>query len=540
MKNVSSFEDLENLFLKKQSEHPELYPTWKALLSDQTLFNQSKNGQFAENEIIINCSKYVYEKHNFVSDDKELTKLMVDKLRAMYTARNVMNDIYRYGGTINTFGPKHRFIIENTDLADNNRRGYIQSLKDPSRKIPVVDQMARDYKKSRSFFEELWRYKLFEEKQIVRNALCKEYELDEKDKNNDIVIKFNEFNGETAYNEGFALVNGKLTYFKKLQNDKLPYIFIECKSRKIVTIERQLEDFIKDCDGYLRLKNYHYYSTKENPKFTNYEDILCDGDYSKDLLSRPLTKAQLEKILSAIEFEKNKKQKTVTAPANNSIRGDSTRKYTLEDHKCENAGNVYVKNTSLYGTYGTLNMAGNPGGKFTFEDDKRTYNSMWDSVFGDNAYTIISNIWDNFNDIDGNVYANNMNLSGFSRRMTSIGNGSQQASTWQIENQTINTPVVPANSNMLDIFGSVYVNNMSIPSSLRRITSIGNGSQQASTWRIGSQTINTPAVPVANGADIPNNNSSEKTKLEALKASIKELDERENERKKNDSEISLD
>ena len=457
---VRCFIDLKDLLLKKQSEHPELYPTWKALLSDQTLFNQHKNKKLAENEIIItNCHKCLNELPNCVLDDGELTKLMVDKLRAIYTAKDVMNDIYRYGGTINTLRPRPRFIVENTDLVDDTSGNYIQSSKDPNRKIPMVDQMVQDYKESRSLFERLWRRKLFEEKQIVRNALCKEYGLDEEDKNNDIVIKFNEFNGEMTYNEGFALVNGKLIYFEKLQNDKLPYIFIECKSRKIVMIERQLEDFIKDCDGCLRLKNYHY-STKENPKFTNYEDILCDGNYTKDLLSRPLTKAQLKKINSGIKFEKNKKQKAVTAPTNNSMwdnvfGDDSTRKYTLEDDKC-------------------------------------MYASMWDNVFGDNAYTIISNIWDNFNGIDGNV----------------------------------------------------YVNNMSIPSSLGRMTSIGNGSQQASTWQIGSQTINTPAVPAANGINTPNNNSSEETKLKALQASTKELDEMKERKKerngKNNSEIILD
>ena len=453
LKNVSSFKDLENLFLVEQKNHPELYPTWKTLLSNNKLFNQSKNGQFAENEIIINCSKYISKLHNFISDDKELVELIVDKFRAMYTARNVMNDIYRHGGIINTLRPKPRFVVENVDLADDTNGSYIQSSKDPSRMIPMVDQMARDYKENRSLFERLWQQELFEEKQIVRNALCKEYKLDEKDKNNDIVIKFNEFNGEMTYNEGFALVNGKLIYFKKLQNDKLPCIFIECKSRKIVMIERQLEDFIKDCDGCLRLKNYHYYSTKENPKFTNYEDILCDGNYSKDLLSRPLTKAQLEKINPEIKSKKNKKQKTVIPFANSTQdtyywADDSVRKYTLEDDKFENVDNVYANNMnhSLYGTYG--DMGDDSMRKLTLEDDKRAHNSMWDSVFGDNVYTTISNIWDNFNGIDGNVYTNNMS--------------------------------------------------------------------------------------------IPDNNSSEKTKLKALQASTKEFNEKEKNEGENDSEISLD
>ena len=379
LKKVSSFEDLEKLFLVEQKNHPELYPTWKTLLSNNKLFDQSKNGQFAKNEIIINCSKFVYKKHNFglddkimlkdatnmivykkhnfVSDDKELTKLMVDKFRAMYTARNVMNDIYRYGGAINTLRPKSRFIVKNIDLVDiNSGDCYTRS--------PDVDQMAKDYKKSTNLFERSWREDLFKEKQNVRNALCKEYGLDEEDENNDIVIKFNNSDGEMTYNEGFALVNGKLTYFERLQNDKLPYIFIECKPKKIVMTERQLEDFIKDCDGCLRLKNYHYYSTKENPKFTNYEDILCDTNYSEDLLSRPLTKTQLKKINSGIKFEKNKKQKTITAPANNSIwddvfADDSTRKYTLEDDKGENAGNAYVNNINIPGSFGIMTSRGN-------------------------------------------------------------------------------------------------------------------------------------------------------------------------------------
>ena len=90
-----------------------------------------------------------------------------------------MNDIYRYGGTINTLRPKPRFIVENTDLVDDTSGNYIQSSKDPSRKIPMVDQMVQDYKESRSLFERLWRGNLFREKQIVRNVLCKEYKLDE-------------------------------------------------------------------------------------------------------------------------------------------------------------------------------------------------------------------------------------------------------------------------------------------------------------------------------------------------------------------------
>ena len=313
LEKVSSFEDLEKLFLKKQSEHRELYPTWKALLSDQTLFDQSKNGQFAKNEIIINCSKYVYKKHNFVSDDKELTKLMVNKFRAMYTARNVMNDIYRYGGAINTLRPKSRFIVKNIDLVDvNSGDCYTRS--------PDVDQMAQDYKESTNLFERLWQRDLFDEKQNVRNALCQEYKLDEKDKNNDIVIKFNEFNGKMTYNEGFALVNGKLTYFERLvMQGTLSYRLVKCQPKQIVMTERQLEEFVKDLNCDIRMKN-----------FASYKDILGNGTYSQYLLAEPLSENQLEGHIKKVEIDQDVPANNIKVP----VAGPS-QKMTIQDDYLE-------------------------------------------------------------------------------------------------------------------------------------------------------------------------------------------------------------
>ena len=318
---VRCFIDLKDLLLKKQSEHPELYPTWKALLSDQTLFNQHKNKKLAENEIIItNCHKCLNELPNCVLDDGELTKLMVDKLRAIYTAKDVMNDIYRYGGTINTLRPRPRFIVENTDLVDDTSGNYIQSSKDPNRKIPMVDQMVQDYKESRSLFERLWRGNLFREKQIVRNVLCKEYKLDEKDKNNDVVIKFNKFNGETTYNEGFALVNGQLIYFKKLlKNGSLSYRLIKSKPKKIVMIERQLEDFIKELDRDIQLKN-----------LTSYKDIFYSAAYRNKYLAEPLSENQLKGHIKKVEVNYD-------VPANGIYIPDAapSRKMTIQDESSE-------------------------------------------------------------------------------------------------------------------------------------------------------------------------------------------------------------
>ena len=324
-KQILNLYQLRDICYKKQSDHPELYPILRTLLNNKTLFKQPYG-----NEIIITHPDAYKRYYSFIQNDKESVKLIVDKLRAIYTVRNVMDDIYRQGGVINTLKPRSRFIIENTDLVDDNNGSYIQSLEDNSKMIPMVDQMVQDYKRSGNLFERLWRSNLFREKQNVRNALCKEYELDEKNENNDIVIKFNEFDGKT-YNEGFALVDGQLTYFEKfLENGLLSYRFIKCKPKRIIITERQLEEFIKDCDGYLRLKNFIKNHDELIKYFISYKDILSDEIYNQYLLAKPLSKNLLKGHIRNININYDAPTNGIYIP-----NAALSRKMTIQDESSE-------------------------------------------------------------------------------------------------------------------------------------------------------------------------------------------------------------